>query len=558
VWFDGNVEGSTTRGPVPVNLRLLVDPDTARRSTRDGTPTLLGGSPLRMLRFSAKAGAALDGLLAPAGTTVAQVAADPAVDLTPASVAKLARRLLDAGLVHPRPTPRAPAAGEVTIVVPAHNRANSVARLLDALSTDPEVEGVERIVVDDGSTDETSAVALARHATVLHTEHPSGPGGARMAGLREVTTPFVAFIDSDCVPEPGWLGRLLAHLDDPAVSLVAPRIVSLGSGASTSPPETSPPASESPAGQRSSNTGSILARYEHAHSALDLGARRARVRPRSRVAYVPAAALLMRTSAIVDIGGFDTSMLVGEDVDIVWRLDDAGWTARYEPDARVGHDHRTTWFAFARRRFDYGTSAGPLAKRHKGALPSVAVSAWSAAAWSSAVFGGAAGVGVGLGIAGVSTALLPRKLRALSSPWRYSLKLAGRGHLGAGRMLASAVMRSWLPLAVLAAVPSRRARRALAIAAIVPALDEWRTRRPPLDPARWVAVRALDDAAYCAGVWSGCIRAHTIDPLLPDLTSWPGRSTTGTPGGPRTAPAGWAQRLRRTRPYRSDRSTARP
>ena len=62
---------------------------------------------------------------------------------------------------------------------------------------------------------------------VLRHDHPRGPAAARNAGLAAATTPLVAFLDSDVLPDPGWLEPLLAHLADPAVGLVAPRIVAL-------------------------------------------------------------------------------------------------------------------------------------------------------------------------------------------------------------------------------------------------------------------------------------------------------------------------------------------
>ena len=67
------------------------------------------------------------------------------------------------------------------------------------------------------------------------------------------------------------------------------------------------------------------------------------------------------------VGGFDPSLRVGEDVDLVWRLVEAGWRARYEPQSVVGHRPRATLAALLRQRFGYGRSAGALDRRHPGA-----------------------------------------------------------------------------------------------------------------------------------------------------------------------------------------------
>ena len=108
---------------------------------------------------------------------------------------------------------------------------------------------------------------------MLRHEHPRGPAAARNAGLAEATTPLVAFLDSDVLPTPGWLEPLLAHLADPAVGLVAPRIVAGAAGA---------------------GEAGWLGRYEAVRSSLDLGPDPAVVVPRTRVAYVPSAAMLVR------------------------------------------------------------------------------------------------------------------------------------------------------------------------------------------------------------------------------------------------------------------------
>ena len=84
--------------------------------------------------------------------------------------------------------------------------------------------------------------------------------------------------------------------------------------------------------------------------------------PRTRVAYVPSAALLVRRAAVG--AGFHEDMHVAEDVDLVLRLHAAGWRRRYEPTSRVAHDHRTDLRQWWLRKAFYGTGAAPLALRH--------------------------------------------------------------------------------------------------------------------------------------------------------------------------------------------------
>ena len=251
-------------------------------------------------------------------------------------VGRVARLLLDRGFADPWwPDPAAADADvdDVTVVVPVQDRPAALDRLLGSL---PSVVPV--VVVDDGSADpDAVAVVADRHGARLVVHHRNlGPAAARNTGLRHVETEFAAFCDSDVVPEPGWLGTLRRHLDDPALAVVAPRIL----------------------GSVPRDDDGWLERYEQVRSSLDLGAHPAAVRVHGAVSYLPSACLLARVDALGD--GFDERMRSGEDVDLVWRLLGAGWGVRYEPAATARHRHRTHLGEWLRRKAFYGTSAAAL------------------------------------------------------------------------------------------------------------------------------------------------------------------------------------------------------
>ena len=77
--------------------------------------------------------------------------------------------------------------------------------------------------------------------------------------------------------------------------------------------------------------------------------------------------------------GFDESMGVAEDVDLVWRTAADGWRVRYEPQAVVRHDHRTDVRNWLARKAFYGTGAALLAERHGDAVAPMVVSPWTVA-----------------------------------------------------------------------------------------------------------------------------------------------------------------------------------
>ncbi len=423
---------------------------------RHGT-IVVGGSPLRLFRL----------------TVAGRRLVDRIAIGEPVPRSTLVDALLDAGAIHPDVSDHdSPfSAEDVTIVVPT---VGAPAHVPDGA-----------LVVDDGSIPpvEGASVRLPTNA---------GPAAARNAGLQLVSTPLVAFVDSDIELSDGWLDPLLAHFADARVAMVAPRVMT-APGTST------------------------VARYESRHSPLDLGNSPARVRAGTRVSYVPAATIVVRTEVVRELGGFDTALRYGEDVDFVWRLDAAGWWARYEPTSVVRHASRPDWGALVRQRIGYGSSAAPLACRHPGALSPLRVSGWSLSAW---LLGVARRPWLGLAVGLGSAAALVVKLPDL--PPRTAFRIAAIGNLRAGQQIAHAIRRVWWPVLIVAAARSSVARRALVAAALA-------AQHP---------VVLVDDVAYSIGVWRGILRERTLDPIIPRVTSWPGRSArSGRIGAPSSSVA---------------------
>jgi mycofactocin glycosyltransferase len=444
-----------------LTLHLEADPGLQRW---DDGRTLAGGSPFRVLRLSPKGRELVDRWIEGEPVTTGH---------------SLARGLVRAGAMHPRYDQAPFGPEDVTVVIPVHGA--RPAALLTAL------EGMRVIVVDDGSPEPIAGAV--RH------DAKRGPAAARNTGWRRATTPLVAFLDADTVPQPGWLDPLLKHFADPETAAAAPRIRSLPGD-------------------------SALARYESTRSPLDLGTQPGPVRPGARISYVPTAALVVRTETLDELGGFDQSMRFGEDVDLVWRLTETH-QARYEPAAVVEHAPRGSWRALLRQRFGYGSSAGPLGRRHGERVAPVRMSLWSLLTWTLVAFGRTRLAAL---VTGAAAVLLARKLDRVGAPVSASLKLAVHGNLGAVRLLLETAGRAWAPLAIPLLLTSRRGREVLVLVAARHLLD-WRRERPPLDPLRYALAGIADDAAYGCGVLRGALREGDRSALLPVLTDLGGRSS---------------------------------
>jgi mycofactocin system glycosyltransferase len=352
------------------------------------------------------------------------------------------------------------------------------------------------LVVDDASreTERIREVCKAHGARVLHRDVNGGPAAARNTGLAAVATPFVAFLDSDCEPAPDWLASLVGHLDDPQVCAVAPCVRPL--------PERAP-----------TGRTSVLSHYLDRRCALDLGEQHAAVRPMSPVPYVPTAALLVRRSVLAD--GFDESLRYGEDVDLVWRLQASGLQVRYDPSVVVRHREPRSWVAMLGRRFRYGTSVGPLTRRHPGHLSPMLAAPLPVLIAAALLLRQPL---VALLIAAAGSANLAWKLHRLGiSAWRGPM-LVTTSLLRLSRDVLRTAVMLYAPLLLLLVAVSGHPWTIAALSCL-PYLAEWFQSRPRLDPLRWTAARIIEDVAYGCGVWVGCMRSRSLAPLLPRIVS---------------------------------------
>lgn len=451
----------------------------------DGGRVLVGSSPTTVLT------------LAPRAATCLQKGR---LTVTDTATAALATRLLDLGMAEPVLELLPPCPGTITVVVPVRDRPESLRRLLASVGDAHRV-----VVVDDASTSPGAieAAVVAAGAELVRLDRRRGPAGARNAGLAEVRTPLVAFVDSDVELTPNALPELARCFADPAVSLVAPRV----------------------RGRLPSSGGSWMARYDADRSSLDLGADAGTVRPRAPVAWLPAACLVARTDALGR--GFTPEMRVGEDVDLVWRLVHDGGRVLYVPAVQVFHDARAGVWDVLHRKLVYGTSAGDLARRHGSAVAPAVLAPWSVAAVTALILQRRWSVPLCALLTGLTAERIRRRLPVMRHRTAVAAALAVQGLLAALAQAAALGLRHWWPLGVLLGSRSAALRRFLVVAAVVDGVVEHRRCSSRLPLAGFLVASRLDDMAYGTGVWIGAVRTRGWSALLPDVRRTGRRGSPG-------------------------------
>ncbi len=250
-------------------------------------------------------------------------------------------RLVRKGFLKQRGIPRHDGAPSVSIIIPVRNRPEEIRACLTSLSKlNYPAEKIEIIVVDDCSSDATPEVIREFPVTLLVMRQHRQASFCRNVAAARAGNDILAFLDSDCEVDPDWLLALTPAFREDFVAAVGGKIDSY-------------------------YTANHLDRYEKVQSSLVVSSRYKRSDERDLFFYVPSCNFLIRRSCFLRLNGFKIDQHVGEDVDLCWRVQNAGFQVDYRPIGTIYHKHRNRLRPFCTRRFDYGTSEPQLHKLHE-------------------------------------------------------------------------------------------------------------------------------------------------------------------------------------------------
>jgi glycosyltransferase involved in cell wall biosynthesis len=235
----------------------------------------------------------------------------------------------------------------VSVVVCSYNGGATLRECLDSLMR-LDYPDFEVILVDDGSTDDTRAIAKGYPQVFYHYQANHGLSVARNVGARLASGEIVAYTDSDCVADEHWLIYLVQAMQDQnAEAIGGPNVTPLSDGWVAKCIAASP-----------GNPSHVMLDDQHAE-------------------HVPGCNLAIRRNTLLGMGGFDPQFRqAGDDVDICWRLLDADLAIGYAPGAMVWHHRRATVSAFIKQQKGYGQSEAMVHFKHPQRCSSFGRSCW--------------------------------------------------------------------------------------------------------------------------------------------------------------------------------------
>lgn len=250
-----------------------------------------------------------------------------------------------------------------SVVVCSYNGAQRIKSCLSSL-LNLNYPDYEILVVDDGSTDNTSEVVREYEAVrLIQTEH-AGLSAGRNRGAREARGEIIAYTDDDCQPDSEWL-HWLAHA------------FTKGGWDACGGPNLPPRSADMLHGADGMIDEVVVASAPGAPSHVLVSDNEAE--------HLPGCNLAVRKSVWQAVGGFrERYRIAGDDVDFCWRLQEAGLRLGFSAAAFVWHRRRTNLWGYFKQQYQYGKAEALLMRDHPDRFRS-----GSGAVWKGCVYTGA-------------------------------------------------------------------------------------------------------------------------------------------------------------------------
>jgi cellulose synthase/poly-beta-1,6-N-acetylglucosamine synthase-like glycosyltransferase len=200
----------------------------------------------------------------------------------------------------------------VSIIIPCFNEEEYIGACIDSVRSQDYDGAYEIIAVDNGSSDSTVKIISQKGALLEHTG-TKGPAATKNRGIEVAKGEILIFLDGDCRADDNWLKHMVSGFEDPGTGCVAGEIIADKNGGLSSL-------------EKFLIKKGHLSQKQHVEHPF--------------MPYAATANTAYRRDVLDKIGGFDESLIVGEDADLSWRMQlQTDYKLRYVPEAAVFHPY---------------------------------------------------------------------------------------------------------------------------------------------------------------------------------------------------------------------------
>jgi cellulose synthase/poly-beta-1,6-N-acetylglucosamine synthase-like glycosyltransferase len=227
---------------------------------------------------------------------------------------------------------------KVSVVVPVHNGARTIAACLGSLmALDYPKEALEIIVVDNNSRDATPDIIKQYPVKYYRLETRRTRAAARNKGIKESTGELIAFTDGDCVVDQDWLNYLVQGFTHPIIAGCGGRVLSY---------------------QPQNWIEQFYHNTEPTQETTVTG-------EKLFLPYIITRSAIFRRGGVEEVGLFDEDLCTWTDIDLGWRIYLKGYQFRYIPEAIIYHKYRDTFWGFCKHSFRYARAGPKLIQKYQ-------------------------------------------------------------------------------------------------------------------------------------------------------------------------------------------------
>jgi len=211
--------------------------------------------------------------------------------------------------------------GKISFCIPVYNGEKTIGRCIESI-LDLAYPNKEIIIVNDGSTDETSSILKKYPIKIIDLEQNMGRGYARQTALEHASGKYVALLDADgFITNKNWAEKMLSDFTEDRIA----GVFSLS---------------------RAINSGSSIARYWDYLTTTALT-------PGQVTHGAGTGNTLIKKNVLDEVGGFDKRLRNAEDSDISEKISKRGYVFYYEPDCLMSREQPSTISEVFKKEADY-------------------------------------------------------------------------------------------------------------------------------------------------------------------------------------------------------------